>query len=296
MTGFLTRLINRHLNPEGNVLPQVRGRFEPGRSIALLNHGYQPSSGIENDIEFNNERPASKEKTGKINERLVQKNNPSSKEKSNVPVQFNKKVIKPMVKEAQDNNADESPKTNKISETVLNLRKKSGEIRAEFISPLKKNPGNEVESKPIFEQTHLLIKNKLSKENEKSILQDMQEPMEPGNRILKKTFKSFVKPVISDPITTFSDITIKRIENLHQNSKGVLHPPAWSGKQNAGLIWETMIKETQVQSSPTIKVNIGRIEVRAVMQQAASPLQPTESPKPKLSLSEYLNKRNRDQV
>ena len=43
--------------------------------------------------------------------------------------------------------------------------------------------------------------------------------------------------------------------------------------------------------APSIKVTIGRIEVRAI--QAAEPrrIQPSPSPQPRLSLDEYLRKR-----
>ncbi len=51
-------------------------------------------------------------------------------------------------------------------------------------------------------------------------------------------------------------------------------------------------KRGAASTPPTIKVTIGRIDVRAVMQQAPSPQRRTAPPKPKLKLDDYLKQRN----
>jgi hypothetical protein len=50
------------------------------------------------------------------------------------------------------------------------------------------------------------------------------------------------------------------------------------------------------QPDTVIKVSIGRIEVRAVMEPSPSGQKPRPQPKPYMSLNEYLNKRNPDKV
>lgn len=49
---------------------------------------------------------------------------------------------------------------------------------------------------------------------------------------------------------------------------------------------------SNLASEPTIRVSIGRIEVRAVQPPAIQPAQPISPPAPKLSLDDYLRRRN----
>ncbi len=53
--------------------------------------------------------------------------------------------------------------------------------------------------------------------------------------------------------------------------------------------------QASTQVEPSIKVNIGRIEVRAVMQQSTQTRPIKDAPKSGQSLDEYLNRRNKDQ-
>jgi hypothetical protein len=55
--------------------------------------------------------------------------------------------------------------------------------------------------------------------------------------------------------------------------------PAWSGAEAA-------------QGPPTIRITIGRVEVRAVQSPSAAPAQPAPRPGPALSLEAYLKERN----
>ena len=48
----------------------------------------------------------------------------------------------------------------------------------------------------------------------------------------------------------------------------------------------------EISTSQTIKVNIGRIEVKAIMEQNGTPVSRKPAFKPKLSLDDYLNQRN----
>jgi hypothetical protein len=292
MTGFLTRLIDRHLNPGGKVSPEVRGRFEPGRSVALLNRGSQPFSGIETDVEFNDKRPATEEKPGQQRERPVQRDSPITNEKANPLVQSKKTGFKQVLKETEKNKTTDVHEISTTTEPLLEPGKKSVETGKKGISARKEKPEREVESEQNFENKPLLQKNQRNNEREKPGSQDFQKPLAQGSSIIKVTKKNIVQPLFFDPGMTFPPTRLKKKDNFSENSKGILHPSAWSAKQNAGLARDTILKETRTPSTPAIKVNIGRIEVRAVMQQAPSPPQPTESPKPRLSLEDYLNNRN----
>jgi hypothetical protein len=101
-----------------------------------------------------------------------------------------------------------------------------------------------------------------------------------------ETHEHLVQPAIKNSIEISSAGTVP------EGFSGVLKIPSWPGENymESKHNNETMIATSE--SGPTIKINIGHIEVRAVMQQTSSPLQPQESLKPKLSLDDYLSQRN----
>jgi hypothetical protein len=80
---------------------------------------------------------------------------------------------------------------------------------------------------------------------------------------------------------------------LPLNSKEVIHTEAiYNQTQRKSVRIEGDHTDLKLSSTnPTIKVNIGRIEVKAIMQQTSSP-QRTVQQKPKLSLEKYLEKRS----
>lgn len=292
MTGFLTRLIDRHLNPEGNVSPPVRGRFEPARSLSLSRGEQQTYTGNETDIENNIGHPLAEVETSKKSDWPVQSNVPLVNENVNVHVPSSKTVIKPVLEENTKNIRGNKNVTERITEPLKEYTKERGNEIEKTIPPGKESREKVVKSEQIKESTHFSKENPFNKVNETVVVHDPQKQAEREHETIREKYKFFVQPVFLDSEMTFPPNKLKRTDNLQENSKGVLHQPTWSGKQNAGLIRGNVLKETQAQSSPNIKVNIGRIEVRAVMQQAQTPIQTTEIPKPKLSLEDYLKKRN----
>lgn len=123
---------------------------------------------------------------------------------------------------------------------------------------------------------------------------DHQEKHDEAQNVIRKDIAEFVVKPANNETGIYQSINnvIKR-GNISNPKDGVLKTPKWLGDWNAGGNQVKEIKVTHEQSSPTIKVNIGRIEVRAVMQPVHTIPQQTEPPKPKSSLDDYLNKSNK---
>lgn len=82
------------------------------------------------------------------------------------------------------------------------------------------------------------------------------------------------------------------LENIDIGSNGLLGLPPSLTDWKSELNQESFIKDIKTETEPVIKVNIGRIEVRAVTQQTPLPPRPKASPRPKLTLDDYLKQRN----
>lgn len=84
------------------------------------------------------------------------------------------------------------------------------------------------------------------------------------------------------------------IEPRKHKSKGITEDLSWLHDFKHALKQTDLRKEAQLKTAPIIKVNIGRIEVRAVQQSAPlTPLPKKETPKKSgMSLDEFLKQRN----
>jgi hypothetical protein len=86
--------------------------------------------------------------------------------------------------------------------------------------------------------------------------------------------------------SNFKDNEFQLEKERYQGLMG--EPP---GMRNFKFAGKNDLLNTNAELMPVIKVTIGRIEVRAVTQQASSTLAKT-TPKPMMSLDDYLKKRN----
>lgn len=99
----------------------------------------------------------------------------------------------------------------------------------------------------------------------------------------------------SEPTTLINKLQVADGEDHSLASKGFIHSErAGNFEQPIHSITDRLSEQRRTPSAtPTIKVTIGRIDVRAVMQKAEStPVRRVVSPKPKLSLDDYLKQRS----
>lgn len=85
-------------------------------------------------------------------------------------------------------------------------------------------------------------------------------------------------------------------EDSAAGSRVLLEAPEWLAGKQSQLHKELFTMESKAEAEPVINVTIGRIEVRAVKQQEPPPPRRFVPPKPKLSLDDYLEQRNRGEI
>jgi len=314
MTRFLTRLLDRQVQSEKTVLPKLRGRFEPvtpgfssppavfpseinigsgspRREISPENTG----SNVTPEGSFNLVIPLQKENqpnqqtplepvtspgiSGKAHQSAGVKEeseNPSmilsgyagsNHDRGRVEKQ-KKRTKKPFHKRGND----EVP----VSDTL----NKAANYPESQVSHLKSdNPAEKTEGilPPLPHKTTSLHETPVKVLHESS---SEHSPSEFNHFNGKDN-----TPVISQH---------KGTDPVFEITEGAFKNPAWIRDGNAGLNRSPVIPKPLVQSDPAIKINIGRIEVRAVMQQISSPQLPKEALKPKISLTDYLDKKDKD--
>ena len=273
MSGFLTRLLDRHLHPGNHVAPQIRGRFEPETAHPQFQSPPKPvERSLANEDNFN----------------------------ANLDI-----PVKPIVERAakpvgnpedqpgyQDPN-NEIPKLNPEGKTSTEPARK---IINEFENKPLAAPSREAEpaSTDNQKQSDIQIPEKIIleelwadvvfKENGQTVSREVTPPSRLNDFIVKPA------PSESGPATGRSSPA-----GLVKDTAmpvGMLKPPRWIDSWKSGGDRNSEIKVSETQTGPAVKINIGRIEVRAIVQQAPPQPKPMDSPKPKRSLDDFLNQRN----
>lgn len=99
----------------------------------------------------------------------------------------------------------------------------------------------------------------------------------------------------SEPTTLISKLQVADGEDHSLAAKGFIHSERAGNPEQPIPAGTDFVSEQRRTASaiPTIKVTIGRIDVRAVMQKAElTPVRHVVPPKPKLSLDDYLKQRS----
>jgi hypothetical protein len=256
MSDFLTRLLDRNIHTERNVQPQLRGRFEPDGSF------FEPDAYLGN---------LQKDSIG--NDFNIKNNNTFLSEESEVsPIKNN---AQPGNKLSQDALINAQIKPVRIKdEGIHDPENKQLNIKGQIVIPEnKENSLNPVNGPDIFPDTRINM-------NIQDI--DLKSTNNKNQQIIQK-------PLVDDPLLS-QEYTVYKIHcDIIQ---GRFNPPKWTDSSNVPINKNINIKETDNKPESTIKVNIGRIEVKAIIQQNQTLKQINKPTKPKLSLDEYLKKKN----
>ncbi|MBE7169316.1 MAG: hypothetical protein INR73_01935 [Williamsia sp.] len=267
MNGFIQHLITRHIAPAANVMPRVRSLFEPETASGML----QANSSFEQDTAHEPAPPTWQEKTYPIIPSITD------------PVENRLVPSRPIEEESFPGNPTQAmpPSAIRSSGRIergmhkedLPLLPDAEDIQPALSLPRRPLPPNMPANKtavnlsgqeekwtdassPDTGRTDL-AEGRSRKNKEGAYFQDTPSPNAP------------VKPVLP-------------------------HPASQTNREWPLLQGFRQTASQQLPSSqpPAIKVTIGRIDVRAVIQQPAQPTQRKPAAKPALSLEEYLKQRN----
>ena len=205
-------------------------------------------------------------------------------------------VVKPLNKVALEKEGQEKRDFGSItkspagpSDKVISDTGREPEITGYLNTELLENNDKNPEDLHIPEIT---LQKKMMKTDE---LNGHKQPDNPVISLQKDSFEFIVEPSFSEPGHSGSRKNSAAQEKKSVGTHGVLRSPQWPGDWKTGRKQINEIEATKVQSDPTIKVNIGRIEVRTLVQPAPSQPRSADVPKPKRSLDDYLNRQNPDQ-
>ena len=286
MNGFINRLITKNLSAENIVLPQGRSRYEPDSSIS-----FQPIDQV-----YEPKRNQSNPEIESINLQADLQNLPNRKSKLNRDLAFNKNLNdNPSVTRESDTGISENNKLNPDSFREINFTQRSNagllnsitqnaqkksETGHKSSSSEKLHDVENVREQRKSDETNLIHSTVPEKKpeprkflsnstNQKSVSGHNENPWNdkfiPGN-------KSSVEEKEPSEIKGWSETlpyssSRKRPPNETGNQEGIFRIFMWVNNLNRSEEYKKTATEVREQESTTIKVNIGRIEVRAIVQQ-----------------------------
>lgn len=299
MSRFLKNILTRHIDITNDVKPYIPGKFEPATAQFIdFPDKYATESRIENNLALNindDLRFSEKSPDGAIDSDFM-RNEEGGTFRNAVKKSLNKPEIKTVSDEKNRVGAKTSKSENQSKSKEKNTKQKirksnsriSGEIDRNHESPLKPGPLFSVNKNefvmpmnPEIQDVrgNSRLKHKLYSENE-----NLSSPTKMTDSVPKTNeFKADVKP------TPQKNEEFGNADKFSFRQSGL---PDWLSdwKNNPGR--ESNARETVPESKPVIKVNIGRIEVKAIMQPVSVTPKRINTPKPKLSLEDYLKQRD----
>ena len=255
MNGFVSNLISRHTQADGNVKPRVRGRFEPERTLPA---------------------PALEGFSGPVDsfppEQITQEAEDASLSATARPTLFRSEAPPATASPAttpfsEDTATSSSSVTDQQGRIPLLGENEAGPQR--HFSPLKLEQQGLEKVKPAPPKRHAADALPIAPFPEKVI------PASHPN---------------ATPDTWESDSATDWAGNLTR-LQGLLGDAVRLPDSRANGSLNAVDQPLDLQPQPVIKVTIGRIEVRAIALPTSAKVQPQAGPKPLLSLEDYLKQR-----
>ena len=321
MRNFLVSLMNRQIGLDRTVLPRTRGRFEPDENAAAV---YLPPHRIDKSDHLrpatsSAEKKSAKDESANQNPTLPPVNEPTE------PTKSHREAAGCEIMNKNSDNPSPAPINSSVPDASVGI---VNELRTSVsVSPLQESVRHH--DKPVDDQAanHKAdvktgfdgtIQNTLKPFPETQV-KSPSTPLEKPNNTSLKTTASFNNPFQnqrfdryrkqSNENTTDSSVNTEEIQpdiiasqphNAAFKNAGI---GTVSGLENPTFLSRRHVDATKTLSGKSkndghesvIKVTIGRIDVRAVTQN--NPLKPRRvaTPKPKMSLDDYLKKRGGDQ-
>jgi len=281
MKGFLTRLLDRHMIPGNNVSPQVRGRYEPEFSFRTTPIITDTEQVVSSGLVTQHRKNAEMDELKKIQ--------PGSVPGIKSPPPSTMDNEDPMLNRAGSSGRKEKPigpHGSATRETSTAYHKITGPV--ETLTNNAKTNVPDGKEKAVRRREHWVD----------DAVRTPHTDLVTGEAARQNTpDQLYIEPVTTE---TKQDISLKvepvryrsEIRDPVNNQGGQLKPPEWLGAWKGGQKPEGRMNEVKPPEETTIKVNIGRIEVRAVMQPTPIQPLPRTEPKPGLSLEDYLKQRD----
>ena len=274
MNDIIKNLIERHTQPVGNIKPRLPGIYESDWKSSMNFEGTEENDHVFRETEDTSDSVYSRDKKNgddqlksePVAQHTISNFNHSKNEEKRYDVIDRSPSIEKSkdVKENEKSHLKEKPVLN-INEIRQNTAKKDSEPQIKNQNPIN----NRLQIKPeITVAPKFNLEKSDSSEADKNI-----KAIEPERQLISQENK----------------------EAANQNNQNVNQPDNLQNRYNSRM--NEAAKQSQSQyignsSSQTIKINIGSIEVKAIMEPDKK--QPSKKPafKPKLSLDDYLNNRN----
>lgn len=303
MSDFIISLLNRHIDIANNVQPNIPAKFEPDIKSSLFINVNDPAVLHINDDNTtlqlsNKEHYFTDTPTGHS------ENNISGKKKdSPSQIPLNESATK-MDAEVNINDTN-FQRSAAMNPDKRGLKKKDRKEERAKKTPIVKSEEENSKHKILYSPKHLVsgsqegsIKpfkfddqdNKFRNTNHEA---NQDKQTDEHHSITKEQSSDFtVKPVEQETDSEKSQQSTDDLGNVDTLSHGLLGIPPRLQESKTEMNQAFFIKDSNSDSEPTIKVSIGRIEVRAVMEPVQTPPLRKVTVKPKLSLDDYLKQRD----
>ncbi|MBO9205493.1 MULTISPECIES: hypothetical protein [Niastella] len=264
MNSFIDNLISRHSHTYPTVQPRIRGKFEPvGLSSSVI-----PTEDFEAPAmhpEYNSAATTAGEKIRNAGSHNIRSVEPQASNKMEAKNQMNSPWL------------FSSSLNDRLQEKNYQNEEYSGERETHANAPNF--------AKPSGNNNHPVIKGV----QDTGTLTGMDQQNKNAVAFSKEISYT---PALIQPVSKKSLFEKFKTPGNTKSFKGILgEPPGlhnYNSKLNSGSIEMNVNREMM----PVIKVTIGRIDVRAITKPAL-PVTAKTTSKPRMSLDDYLNKRNK---
>ncbi|VAX02342.1 hypothetical protein MNBD_GAMMA19-1672 [hydrothermal vent metagenome] len=306
MSQFLRNIIYRHQAGNANreashiVQPRPKSRFENDANTgeSLTRHDPKIESAIETahtplapDLRMN--KNADNDSLTPLPEQTI-----FSQETSIVDTQ-NQTEFPPTTKQPGIQTKPENHESNPRVHTILHR------LNSQYAQNNKPSPAR-ARKNTAAPKTAEEIDNKLLDQSTKSPFLPEQDSAfkDPDFKTLNVESQHFADPPFKDPFLKNQSFNQEgndkkqTIENPPEQQKthqaGLLQTPDWLAEMQSSLTERWQALNAQTEPEPVINVTIGRVEVRAIQTDSPTPPpQPDKKPSGIMSLSDYLEQRNK---
>ena len=297
MNGFLKNLLKRHISAADNVKPYIPGKFEPAfPSLTQLTNGLEMEPQLHDDIPgdgskrsdlFNNSQTESSSGIHRIEKsRQPQHSMVNQTSRTEVePVSFKKNL--------RDSERKKPQKKNMLNEQVDRHDTRMSDTLIPNVNRIKPDALSDSGQMALNDE-NTLVSPTLTRDFDRA----KKNPDQQRQSVQPKSISAFK---MSDSNSRNDELKPPTEPQLPAKEK-FGHTDVLSSKGNVLPEWLNDFKNNQKQESknkdslpelkPVIKVNIGRIEVKAIMQPASVAPKRLNNPKPMLSLEDYLKQRD----
>ena len=300
MSDFIYNLLNRHIDINNNVRPRIPGRFETDIVSSINLPVSDPAlNQIENEYHASNNE---EQITSNTLTEFSENNNLENTKYPSEPTTVIKPVSKIIATTKINENYEQDSTATKPTKRDLN--KQSTKVENANLVSVEKRVEDTTKHKILSASKHLISDSqdasvKSSTFNDK-IFQDNKTRDPDLNRQLNKhnlqtTLQSSditVEPFELKFDKNKSEPSIEGLDNVDILPYGLLGIPPQLPVKKTEMDQAYFVKDSNSNNESTIKVNIGRIEVRAVMEPSPPLLQRKVMRKPELSLDDYLKQRD----